>query len=238
MLVQQWWVWLGRPRWIQITTKFTIIKHNVPSLRGVKQHQHFNTAGNKAPKPSAAWFISARRAPGNGLPSLERRRLTDRPDSATRQVLRPEPTRSEANKPSEVTHLGSNSTAPHGSHRCYGTSLDMLEQKMSMVPYQEVRSTSQTLWEPRRMFSQVAMRRPPEPPDLSGGRDPAATAAAASNHNHPQWAGIGIIRMTIICSRSSFLQIEQNYLQTNKLFSVYASVFCFFLLISVMCCRV
>lgn len=43
--------------------------------------------------------ILPRSAPGNGLPSLERRRLTDRPDSAPRQVLtdlnRTEPFRSE-----------------------------------------------------------------------------------------------------------------------------------------------
>lgn len=51
---------------------------------------------------------------------------------------------------------------------------------------------SNSVWEPRRMFSQVAMRRPPEPPDLSGGRDPAATAAAACNHIEPQLTGIRI----------------------------------------------
>lgn len=82
-------------------------------------------------------------------------------------------------------------------HIAAGTSPDMPEQKTSMVPYQEVRSTSQTLWEPRRMFSQVAMRRPPEPPDLIGGEilDSDAAAAVASNRTEPPLTGIRIIKM-------------------------------------------
>lgn len=67
--------------------KVTKIKDNASSLGDVKQHQHFNTSSKQCPKPSATRLISPRSAPGNGRPSLERRRLTDRPDSATRQVL-------------------------------------------------------------------------------------------------------------------------------------------------------
>lgn len=110
-------------------------------------------------------------------------------------------------KRSEPTQRGDSPLVPARRLRtdhiaCCGTPLDMLEQKMSMVPYQEVRSTSQTLWEPRRMFSQVAMRRPPEPPDLGGGE------RSCHHRSHPQWAGIGITRMTVICSRSSANRAE------------------------------
>lgn len=47
------------------------------------------------------------------------------------------------------------------------------------------------------MFSQVAMRRPPEPPDLIGGEilDSDAAAAVASNRTEPQLTGIRIIKM-------------------------------------------
>lgn len=170
VLAQQWWVWLGRPRRIQINTKFTIIKHNAAPSRDVKQHQHLLEIN--PPNLRQHDSFRPRRAPGNGLPSSERRRLTDRPDSAnsTSSPTRTEPTRPEAQR-SAPTPRGDSpwfrlDGSRRGSHRFYATSLDTLEQKAPMVPYQEVRSTSQTPWEPRRMFSQVATRRPP---DLSGG---------------------------------------------------------------------
>lgn len=194
MLAQQWWVWLGRPRWIQISTKFTIIKHNISSFSNVKQREQFRTGGpNKVPaKPPDAMLRftlirkkrKRRRSSSyrfNGATVIQPRSnttvSTDRCiswelDKFPFQLTTP------GRGANQLTLLSTRRVL--ANHIAAGIAPAELELKMSMVPYQEVQGTSQTLVWKSRAGSQPGSNAPPAGLIWPHRADDAAAAAAGA----------------------------------------------------------
>ena len=195
MLAQQWWVWLGRPRWIQISTKFTIIKHNISSFSNVKQRQQFHTGGpdkvppSNRPTPCLRFTLirekKKRRRRSyrfNGLPSFS---PAVTPPSLHWQMhfmgARQVPVSANDTGERGANQLTLLSTRRVlANHIAAGIAPAELELKTSMVPYQEVQGTSQTpVWK-SRAGSQPGSNAPPAGLIWPHRVDAAAAAAAAA----------------------------------------------------------
>lgn len=188
MLAQHWWVWLGRPRWIQISTKFTILKHNVSLVPNVKRREEFHTGRKQSPKSRGRHVsLHYEKLPlmsyrHSAAQKCHRSHWQMRFCGSTSSPQRDPTAPCEAKRLIEA-HLALNSTAPPESHRCgLFPGQTGAENVHSPVPGSP-EHFSNSVWEAAQDCSQVAMRRPPGWCDLTGWMLPPSHIGRPANRS-------------------------------------------------------